>query len=1290
MVAFKLFLFLLLALVALSYVGYAPARLLLRGSFCRLRLLFLPLLGLCSVMVLASFLNSTLFPMTVATWIVLAAASLVNVAMVIKTRSLGLPRPGRAEAGIAALMLLSYVIGVLPLVHANTTAFLGLQWDLELYLPLTEYLKRFAIGGELTAYPNPLIDALNSVPVRGGSGWGFSYAEAFVGTLLGWPSFETFRPMLQLVFSLSVPAVFLLCRWGLRMGAGASLLAAGLVGVNGLNLWIVSVGLAGHAVTLVTLPLALAATLAALRERTLQAALLAGLIVAAMLLSFYSGALPIYGSAVAGLGLVHLLRGPHRAEVVKTGLKVAAAVLAFGLVAHLRFLQVLPLYFRQGFTEGWHVPDFSPVSQALGLTPFALVTERLAQQGSASWFTADGIALLARGLSLAGGLLCLVALTRRDWDRSAFLVFLGAFGALALYLRMGPHYTYGYFKLLSLVSFLLLAGLAQGITGLWGWRTGLAGIAPSPDVPVPGDDGPRAPLGRRMLLRGAIAVAGSLSLLLLLANTTLSVQFFWEPDPAELPRSVWELHQLHSVLPAGAPVFVTSRASYDPRLAAVVSYFLIDNPMVGTLKTAYGSLASARPDQPYQYILLQQGERPQERGLRPQDLVWQNDLAALYRRPSNWLTAVELEGIQQPIPLASQEELAVKLTPDGWSLSNGREQFQGSYDGQSERQQVELSLLTFTESTAALRLGGTEERVKLPAGLISYRTESFETPATLQLSLRDTQSPAWLLGMRVVRPEGQASAVLGGQDLLLLQPHLRLPTLPGESSTGQVGVQDAQAELTLDYRFVDSRGGYATVSLEIYRRTSAAGGLQPAGYWQLLQGKGEADGTVHFLLDLGSWQCGTSQPAFQSSEARPPADGAYEAQLAVYYVNEELLRRPLLTFTMNAGRLTQLQQSSGSPYSVAYLPVLRDLRALERALPADAQVYVPSVTDPDRSFIPVTVASLKDRVFFTEDPALLPKAVAATPGAVYPYALLPSSEPPERWGYRDAKSLWANEDATLYRRTGESPLAHFGFLGDTAAATLKPGETFQALMRTRGVLLQRRDSVDWTSTLFPAPAERVQVRLTGIASENAVLTVASGQNTQKLEVTPGLFEYWTPSISAVEGAPVRVQSQGPGAVRLTAFDVYQPNEHPPGISLSAASAQVSAKATLVGDTAHVALQYFGPRPEDALIGVDIYSERPCELMHYGWWATRVAELPESSEVLLNLPRQQGWAQSASGDLLPTGSETWPIRGGTFRAFLLFKKGDAFETAPIFEFGLEEGRVVDFRAFPVAKEVALAP
>ena len=90
---------------------------------------------------------------------------------------------------------------------------------------------------------------------------------------------------------------------------------------NGLNLWIVSVGLAGHAVTLVTLPLALAATLAALQERTPQAALLAGLIVAAMLLSFYSGALPLYGSAVAGLGLVHLLRGPHRIEVRKPGYK---------------------------------------------------------------------------------------------------------------------------------------------------------------------------------------------------------------------------------------------------------------------------------------------------------------------------------------------------------------------------------------------------------------------------------------------------------------------------------------------------------------------------------------------------------------------------------------------------------------------------------------------------------------------------------------------------------------------------------------------------------------------------------------------------------------------------------------------------------------------------------------------------------------------------------------------------------------------------------------------------------
>ena len=1156
MVALKLVLFFMVALALLSYIGYGPARLLLRGPLARFRLIFLPLMGVCTVIVLSSFLNSTLFPMGAATWIILGLATGMNALLLLRTRTLGLPRPTPRAAAIGVLMLVSYGLGILPLLHANTTAFLGVQWDLEIYLPLTEYLKRYAVGGELLAPANPLLESLNSAPVRGGSGWGFSYVEALLSTVLGWPSFETFRPTLQFIFSLSVPAVYFFCRAGLKMGPAASLLAAGLAGVNGLNLWLASVGLAGHTLTFMTLPLALTTSMWALRERSPATVLLAGLVVAAMLLSFYTGAALLYGVALVLVGLLYLARGPRRAQLLVVGVGLVASTALFGLIAHLRFLELLPTYFQQGFTGGWHVQRFSPLSEGLGLTPFLLVTDRLGD--GAVWNALPGAGTEAWGivLGLAAGLFCLAALARREWDRGVFLSIAAAFGALALYLRFGADYPYGYFKLLSLSSFLLLAGLAQGLVTAWRW----SGSTASKEVPPEHE---KAPLSRtaargRFVIRGTALVCSLLFLPLLAVNTALSIQFFWEPDPAELPRSVWELQQLRTLVPAGAPVYLAGRSRFDPRVAAMVSYFLIDNPLVGNITTAYGHLRSRRPDERYRYLLLQSGERPEERGLRSSDLVWGNDLAALYLRPSRWLTAVDLESTDEAIPLEPRVPLALHLSPTGWSLSNGREHLRGTFNRRESPQQVELSLLTFGEATATLRLPDGERRVTLPPGLVSYRTPPLSLPGILGFSLEEAQQPAWLLGMRVLRSEDPAPALAESQELLLLQP--------------RSDIQGAVAELALDYRLVDARGGSVALAVEVYRRSPQGRALKPEAFWHLARRHGSGGGRASFALDLASWTCGAAPSALHPASTAPPIDGTYEAHLAVYYVNEEVLRWPWLTFTAHSGRITQLKQSQIPPYAVQYLPVPREVISLGQTLPENARIYVPPFVDPDSSFIPVTVAALAEHRFFADEPRHLPGARPGEPGVVYPYALLPAGEAPEPWGFDRAQRLWANDRATLYHRSGG------------------------------------------TSQLDPA--------------------------------------------------------QRP---RSTSRQVY-----------------LEAEARLEGSTARVAIHYPGPRPEGEVLGLDIYGERPCELLHYGWWATPTAQLPETAEIALDLPRQRGRIQDSAGNELATGKETWSINDGLFRAFLVLKQGDRFVTTPVFEFTLEQGNVTDFRSFPVKKRATLTP
>lgn len=1023
MVAAQLLLFFIASLGLLSYVGYGLARLLLQGSLQRWRVLLMPLVGLCVIVVGSSFLNY-LLPMRYITWLLIAGSTVLNLALIARTRSLGLSRPPRDEGVVVALTALTYLLGVLPLIHAGTTAFLGVQWDLELYLPLTEYLKRFPMGEPLSTFPNPLLSAVNSVPVRGGSGWGFSYLEAFLGTVLFLDSYESFRPALHLMFALSVPAVFCFCRGGLHMSSGSALLAAGLSAVNGLNLWIVSIGLAGHTVAFPMLPLALTTTLWAVQERRLTTIVLAGTVVSTLLLSFYTGAVVIYGLAAGAWGLMYLARTPHRAKSAQAALRVALVVFVLAGIGHLRFRELLPLYGQYGFSDGWLVTEFSPLSQALGLMPYALITERVGSATLWEGLPAETLASLATGLSWATIVLCLLALRRRTWDRAAFLSFALVFIAFGLYLRFAQVYAYGHFKLLSLSTFLLLGGLAQGVSTLWhqqaqplapgagpGAAAGsdLSHMEQSTRATAPATLAAKAVSLRKtfsgrtssLLLRGGILVYILLFLPLLAHNTLLGLRYYWEPDPAELSRSVWELRALKDLIPPGAPVSLTSRSGFNPSVAAVAAYFLLDNPIAGDARTAYGQLKSDRPDQHYDYILLQADERADVRGLQPSNLLWRNEVAALYKRPQHWLTDIDLESARNPLTLGPRQKATLVLSEAGWSLISGDTQFQGELPGAAGLMQVEFTILAFQETSALLKSPAQETQIELPSGLVTYRTSAVGAPTILELSLPGATKPAWLLKVRIQQPAEPGPSLVALPDLFALRP------------TPQVGPN--RAELSLDYHLSDTRGGFLALAIELYQQEARGAALNPKGFWRLEQLKELVNGSTQFFLDLAMWRCGAVSAALSTASGTPLEDGKYQAHLAVYYVNEEVARWTWLDFIVRQGRAVEPSTRPLPAYPVLYLSTPKDVRALGEALPEGATVYVPTLVDPDRSFVPVAVALLREHRFYTDTPALLPGALPASPSVAYEYGLLPPTEDPAVWGFA-SNQLWANDQAALYRR----------------------------------------------------------------------------------------------------------------------------------------------------------------------------------------------------------------------------------------------------------------------------------
>ncbi|MSQ10030.1 MAG: hypothetical protein EXR52_03385, partial [Dehalococcoidia bacterium] len=887
-IALRLALFLLASLALLSYLGYTPARLLVRERAARL--LLLPALGFCVLVIAASFLNYFL-PMPGVLLLTAAGATVANL-WTARRYGLGLGLPGKAPLTAIALGVIAYTIANLPQVHADTLAFLGVQWDLEIYLPLSEYLKRFAMGGGLETHPSPLLATMNDPAVRGGSGWGFMYLDSALGSLLGWPSWETYRPTLHLLFGLGAPAVFALCRWGFRMGAGGSLMATALVALNGLNLWVASIGLGGHVVAFVLLPLSTLGVLWMVRQPTWPATVITGVFVTGLLMSFYTGAAAVLAAVLVPIGLHALAVHSGRAQLLMSAAAAIGVLAALGLIAHLRFGLLLPLYFRDGLSEGWKVADFLSLSQAAGLAPFVLVQQRLTGAPFLPDLTAGTVAAWGTAMSVAVVGLCGLSLTKAGWERSSWLAALLGLGLFAALLRFGSGYPYGYFKVFSLGYFVLAVGIGQGLTTLFtcAWL-------------------PQRWSGLRSSMRYPSAALATLLTIaaapLLAANLQQSLRYFWELDPNELPRSTWQLAALDDHIDPGTAVHVSGRSGFDPRFAAMVAYFLMDNPVVGNLKSAYGAVRSERPDQAFEYLLFQRSERPEELGVAATDLVWSNDLVALYRWPRSWAANVDLESVQALVAL-SATPVEVRLSPDSWALSNGQPLLAGASAPTSQRQQVEMTLLALQASTVLVTTDGQRQTVDIPAGLVRYRTESIDTPSTLSLALPNGVQGVRLLGVRMLQATGSGQLVHPSTDLVVLQAK---PAVNGTS-----------AQLDLDMYVHSSRNSFTAGSVEFYRRESA--GLIPTGFTQLLHAKRSQSASLQWRGDLTDARCGDGAPPL------PRADGDYEGHLALYHVNEEVYRQRWLRFSIRDGRVTNQRLDALPPYLVQYLSPPKEMLTL--------------------------------------------------------------------------------------------------------------------------------------------------------------------------------------------------------------------------------------------------------------------------------------------------------------------------------------------------------------------------
>ena len=399
-----------------------------------------------------------------------------------------LPRPSRVGWLLLGLTGAVFVLGIVPLWFYGYSTIIGENWDGEIYLALGDYLRTHAQSALAAAPGNPLLHTL-LVPPYSGRTHGFSYFHAAAGWLSGLSSLAALSPILALLRALAVPAGYFFFRSAWAWPARRAALAAGVLGLHPFLLWITYNTFGMQVPSLGLLPLAVAATLLALRpssqplppttsppaaggaeprpsaRRTIA---YAALVTAALAVSYHP-ALTAWVALVGLGGLAILLTTwPQRWQVLRAGVGVALGMLVLSAVAQALSAGFLSQYQEQ--TPGLGLIAFTAPTDALGLS----LSFRAPFSAGAGQVILAQLVTGYNGLILFAGLICAVLLigwTARTGRRDPVAVATLVGGLIYLGLFLRPlNYVYGWFKAQSFVAFVLVGGVVGGVALLAEWR----------------------------------------------------------------------------------------------------------------------------------------------------------------------------------------------------------------------------------------------------------------------------------------------------------------------------------------------------------------------------------------------------------------------------------------------------------------------------------------------------------------------------------------------------------------------------------------------------------------------------------------------------------------------------------------------------------------------------------------------------------------------------------------------------------------------------------------------------
>lgn len=593
----------LMATLLSVWCGWGIARVALPPSLQPHTRTLTPLIGLAVLMVLLYLAVSSVFGVATALPIVLVLTGALNVAV---WRRLGAPdwRHLRPNWMLVALLIGTYIVGILPLIRYGHIGIIGAGWDVESSLGTARYLLRGPVSAIASAPDNPLRDLVQDPPAIGMT-LGFAVVQAAVDAALNGEAVRSFAPMLSWFRTMGILAFVVWLHTTMGLKQPAALIGGVLASAGALLLWVSYFNfnnqLAGWPLLWVSLiiPLAAITDITQSGWRRWTALFLGAITVMAQGVAYYA-ALTLWAPLAVAAGGVLLIQAyvMHR-EAVGQLLRSATLFAAMCVIVALPLIRD---YFA-GFSFRYRdqvtslgVFRFIGLDEIMGISAFA--PDLAANPPIWSLPTL----LIIAGFVIAALVVAQPSATTR-WSRAPWIACAGATVTYMVWLQVGQAYPYAFMKgsayAFALVVALIAAGwstLHQRLSGYGHWFINAA--------------------------IGAVVAALCYGQYHVITRHTSEPGLYGDNIPALLA--------LRTQVPADATVLLTSDARLHGPTIGIAAYALDHAVVRGSFRTAYRTYLRPAEGELPEYALLHAQEDPRAWGY--QERIWRGGSFGLYRR----------------------------------------------------------------------------------------------------------------------------------------------------------------------------------------------------------------------------------------------------------------------------------------------------------------------------------------------------------------------------------------------------------------------------------------------------------------------------------------------------------------------------------------------------------------------------------------------------------------------------------------------------------------------------------